>query len=148
MYLQKIFAILRSEATLISQPLYFLRLCIKTSIVFCSMLQLIYISTWAYKIWNKPTNNWTTDKSYFTVCFSVWIFPEHNPCLILLLLHPSVVSSRNSVAGIQDFPKNGNNLWFCQAQPQLNSTQFNSNWGWDGLYFHLIQPPTHPPGIV
>ena len=36
-------------------------------------------------------------------------------------------------------------LHHCQAEPQLNSTQFNSNWGWDGLYFHLIQPPTRPP---
>ena len=28
------------------------------------------------------------------------------------------------------------------AKLNLNSTQFNSNWGWDGLYFRLIQPPT------
>ena len=37
---------------------------------------------------------------------------------------------------------------YCQAQPPLNSIQFNANCGWDGLYFistlssHL---PTHPP---
>ena len=41
-------------------------------------------------------------------------------------------------------PPNRNLLNF--AQPQLNSSKFNSTqiWGWEGLYFHFIQSPTHP----
>ena len=38
-----------------------------------------------------------------------------------------------------------NSRFVSLSKLNLNSTQFNSNWGWDGIYFHLIQPPTHPP---